>query len=507
MNKSSSNSKRLIWGIGYLCLLILVVFIVSKIFSYFHQGADRNKILHTEIIQKSNYRPSCSWIKSENDGRQVDEQTRKSVKEDYLKAWQVKNTALFTNELAGIDDLYTQSARENLYNLIEDHKRRNLHLESTSIRHQLEIDLFSEDGQLISMLDRGVIEHIQVRQGDSFIQSRTDTSDYRVVLLLEDGFWRIRHLIREKSSLKAEEKTQLSLPYTLKGINYYPQKNPWNTFGRSFDEKQIRTDFEIIKELGFNSIRVFCQYGDFGEADLYPFKIKRLLKLLDLAEETQLGVVLTLFDFYGDYSVQDWTLNQRHLKGIVKACRNKAALVAWDVKNEPDLDFKNRGKERVINWLKMTIDQVKSMDKKHPITIGWSSTAAAENLVNEVDFVSFHYYQELDQFSSSIEQLKSVTKNKELVLQEYGLSSYGGIWNIFSSSQKAQMKYYKDIQSKIKDHNLQYMSWTLYDFERIPEEVVGKAPWKKAKQRGFGLIDLEGKHKPAYQIMATSLAK
>ncbi len=507
MKNSSSNSKRIIWGLGYLLLLLLVIYLVSKIFSYFHQGAERNKILHTEIIQKSTYRPVFSWIETDNDGRKIDDQTRLSLKKDYLKAWQVKNTALFTNELAGIDDLYTQSARENIYQLIQDHKARDLRVETTSLKHRLEIDLFSEDGQLISMKDRGVIEHIQVYKGEELLQSRTDTSDYRVILLLEDDFWRIRHLIREKSSLNKSRKVEQSLPYAINGINYYPQKNSWNTFGRDFDEEQISDDFKIIKELGLNSIRVFCQYGDFGEADLYTFKIKRLLKLLDLAEENGLGVVLTLFDFYGDYSVRDWTLNQRHVIGLVRACRDKPALLAWDIKNEPDLDFKTRGKDRVINWLKHMIDQVKIIDKKHPVTIGWSTTGAAENLVEEVDFVSFHYYQDLDQFSSAIDKLKIAVGDKELVLQEYGLSSYGGIWNLFTSSQNAQSSYYEDIQKKIEDHNLQYMLWTLYDFEIIPEEVVGKAPWKKAKQQGFGLIDLEGQPKPAYQALVKALKK
>ena len=499
MNQPKSNSKRLIWGLAYLLILILIVFTVSKIFTFFHQGAERKQILHTEIIQESNYRPLCSWMVGENDGRLMSEQTRAELQADYLKAWQVKNTAFFTNELAGIDDLFTQSARQNLYHLIEDHKRRGIHIETTSLSHRLELDLFSEDGQLVSMRDRGVVEHIQMYQDDRLIQSTTDTSDYRIILLLEDGFWRIRHMIRMESSLRTKERKTLNLPYAIKGINYYPQKNPWNTFGRNFDENQIKTDLRIIKELGLNSIRIFCQYRDFGQANLYPFKVERLQKLLDLAQEAELGVVITIFDFYGDYSVRDWNLNQLHLTGIVNACMNHPALLAWDVKNEPDLDFDSRGKERVMNWLSMMIQLIKSTDRNHPITIGWSTTQAAENLTEEVDFVSFHYYQKLDQFSAAVEALKAECPNKQLVLQEYGLSSYGGIWNLFSSSAEAQADYYREVQKKIKDHNLQYMLWTLYDFEMIPVEVVGKAPWKKAKQQGFGLMDLEGKQKPAYQ--------
>lgn len=36
----------------------------------------------------------------------------------------------------------------------------------------------------------------------------------------------------------------------------------------------------------------------------------------------KLKVIVTLFDFYGDYSVLDWTLNQRHAETIVAALKS-----------------------------------------------------------------------------------------------------------------------------------------------------------------------------------------
>ncbi len=102
-----------------------------------------------------------------------------------------------------------------------------------------------------------------------------------------------------------------------------------------------------------------------------------------------------MFDFYGNYELKDWTLTQRHAQTIVTAFKDHRALFGWDIKNEPDLDFESRTQENVLAWLEEMIIRIRSWDPKHPVTIGWSSAEAAQNLGEQVNFVSFHYYQDL----------------------------------------------------------------------------------------------------------------
>ena len=196
-----------------------------------------------------------------------------------------------------------------------------------------------------------------------------------------------------------------------------------------FLKDTISKDFKIIKDAGLNSVRVFVQYEDFGKAEVSNKKLEKLKQTLDVAEENNLKVVLTLFDFYGDYSVLNWTLNQRHAETIVSTFKDHNALIAWDIKNEPNLDFESSGKDLVIAWLDKMIDLVKSVDTKHPVTIGWSNTTNASILKDRVDFVSFHYYEDLEGLDSAIKALKKEVPNKALVLQEFGISSYSGFWN------------------------------------------------------------------------------
>ena len=103
----------------------------------------------------------------------------------------------------------------------------------------------------------------------------------------------------------------------------------------------------------------------FGKEKIPPVKLDKLKEVLDVAQNTGLKVVVTLFDFYGDYSVLNWTLTHRHASQIVSTFKNHKAILAWDIKNEPDLDFDNRGKETVMAWLVQMINEIKKFFKRH----------------------------------------------------------------------------------------------------------------------------------------------
>ena len=350
-------------------------------------------------------------------------------------------------------------------------------------------------------------QYQEAYEGDLLLFQQKDTTSYQIMMLLEDGFWRIRHMQEIETEREVRLKTNreidsiLETVKNLKGINYYPQKTPWDTFGKKFNDTIIGKDFGVIKAMGLNTIRIFIQYEDFGKADVKLEKLERLKKTMDLASENDLKVMVTLFDFYGDYDITNWTLTQRHAETIVNALKEHPALLGWDIKNEPDLDFDSRGSPRVLSWLREMNIKIKQWDTKHPITIGWSSPEAAVNLADEVDFVSYHYYRGVDEFLSAHNELKSVVTNKTLVLQEYGYSSYDGFWNMYLGSDKQQVDYYKTMQGQLAEAEIPFIFWTLYDFEEVPTDVAGSLPWRTRKQHYFGCIDLEGNRKEVFEIL------
>ncbi len=498
----NKNILRTILIISYIMIVALIISGISALFSYLNTGADRSTMLHTEIQKVEQYAPKLIWEPLNNEGRPMDNENLNALQNDYLDAWYVKQVAYKSNKTAGIKDYYTDSARENLYAFIELNKAENTTIEATTLNHKPTLEFFSEDGQLAVITDKNVVEYKRVFKAEKLVLETTETSTYKIVFLLEDGFWRIRHLVKENTKPYAPQIAKIETDsLIIKGINYYPKATPWNMFGDAFAKDTIANDFKVIKDAGLNSVRIFVQYDDFGKANVDPRKLEKLKQTLDAAEEQNLKVVVTLFDFYGDYSVMNWTLNQRHAETIVSTFKDHNAIIAWDIKNEPNLDFESRGKEMVIAWLDNMIDLVKSIDNVHPVTIGWSNTQSAPILKDKVDIVSFHYYEGLSELDAAIKTMQNQIPNKPLVLQEFGMSSYSGFWKPFGSSEEDQANYHKKIQEIIASNKLQFMSWTLYDFVDVPKAVVGSRPWRRNTQKRFGFIDKNGIRKASFKYI------
>ncbi len=492
-------------------LLILVnigiIFGIGALVGYLNTGADRGKMFHASVELKADYSPDVKWDLSQQYGEIIDKQTLGRIEEDYLSAWYARQFAFLSNSIDPVTDYYTEDALKEVEAIIKNNESNGVYVESTTLSHELTFDFLSIDGQLAVFRDDNVRVFKRVFREKGLISQSESVESYEIIMLLEDGIWRIRHLIRvdQHESLPAEnKKSDLDKIADVKGINYYPQATPWDTFGEGFSTKILERDFQIIKEAGLNTIRVFIQYEDFGKNQLDQGKLNRLEELLDTAYSKNIGVILTLFDFYGDYSVMDWTRTQRHAHGIVSRFKDHPALMAWDLKNEPDLDFESRGKDNVINWLQMIAVKIKELDPENPITIGWSQAGAASNLADMVHFISFHHYKSPGTLSSDYTGLKVSHPEKVILLQEFGRSSYRGFWMPFGDDEEDQATYHRQMQQTITDLDIPYMSWTLYDFPKIPKEVVGRLPWRKRIQQRFGFIDLEGSKKKSFEYLATN---
>ncbi len=489
---------------GYILVTLFLVYGISALYSYLNTGADRSKMLHTELKKIDQYLPEITWAPLRNKGREMDEQTLAQIENDYLDAWYVRHIAYKTNQKAGIEDYYTESARENIYSYIKQNKLEKITIDGTTLEHHLHLDFFSEDGQLVVLTDKNVLEYKRIYNDKDLALETYEVANYKMILLLEDGFWRIRHFIREAVKTKKDfHLKKIDSTFIVKGINYYPQNSPWDMYGEQFSKDTIATDFKIIKEANLNTIRIFVPYEDFGKANVNGEKLQKLHQVLDIANDNGLKVIVTLFDFFGDYSVINWTLNQKHAIGVVSSIKEHPALLAWDIKNEPDLDFDSRGKVRVTSWLKRITVLVKSLDKKHPVTIGWSNAESADVLKDDMDFISFHYYKKPIDFKKAYDLLHQKVASKQIMVTEFGLSSYSGFWNLYTGSEEKQEAYYKNMQQQFKKDSISFMSWTLYDFTKIPKEVVGQLPWRRNAQKHFGFINKIGKKKKSFNYISS----
>lgn len=505
------NINRTFLMVLFLLINVLLLMGISKVLEFLNSGADRTSMLHLEKETVNTYLPKVTWQSPENPGRVMEQNTQNTIEKHYLFSWFIKNRAFQTNTKEGIEDYYTQNTRENLYNTIKQNAKNKISIESTTLKHNPKLNFYSADGQLVVFTDSNVIEFQNIFQNKELLASVQDTASYKVMMLLEDGFWRVRHIQKMQKAafdidttkanpvFKIQGTTLLknNLAYTIKGINYYPKNAAWDTFGDSFNIGTISKDFDIIKNAKLNSIRIFIQYEDFGKAEVKAEKMARLKKLLDLAEAKKLDVIITLFDFYSDYTLESWTLTQRQAEKIVSTFKNHKAIIAWDIKNEPNLDFENRNKTNVLNWLDHLITVIRENDPNHLVTIGWSNSYEATNLADKLDIVSYHFYNAIADFEKENSSLEKAV-SKPIVIQEFGIPSYKGIWNLNGANEEDQAEYHKKMQALFKKNKLAFMSWTLYDFPRVPDQVAGKWPWQKNRQKRFGFIDVNGNKKPSF---------
>ncbi|NER11601.1 Cellulase (glycosyl hydrolase family 5) [Muriicola jejuensis] len=510
MKNWNKNIYRVLLLFSFIGINAAILFGIGAVWVYMNSGADKASILHLSGETEDNYLPDIEWMDLENPGRPMEPQTLQEIEKDYLRSWYVRAIAFDSNDPYGLEDYYTDSLRQKLATLLELNKANGTRVRLSTISHRPTLEFYSLDGKMVVFTDEDVAWYSEVWQGEKRVQSAALTSSFRVMMLLEDGFWRVRHF--EEVFNKREQvilgNDQIHFKVNeVKGLNYYPAKTPWNTFGDDFDGEVIREDFRKIKSMGLNTIRIFVPYEEFGGPRVEEERLQRLERLMDHAEGVQLKVLVTLFDFYGNYDLLDWTRTHRHAETLVKALRDHPALLGWDIKNEPDLDFDDRGKEEVLAWLREMIRQIKKYDPDHPITIGWSSLAAASNLVEEVDYISCHFYGDPDNFVPSYKALLEKIGNKEVVISEFGFSSYSGFWNFFTGSEESQAANYQIMVTALKGQELPFLSWTLYDFNEIPKSVVGRYPWRKAPQRFYGIIDSKGREKTAYGVMVQSIQK
>ena len=162
--------------------------------------------------------------------------------------------------------------------------------------------------------------------------------------------------------------------------------------------------------------------------------------IIALARERGLHLIVTLNDLpdlyfrplYTDYARYD-----AQTAFIVKRYNDESAILAWDLRNEGDLDYgANNGparftSEAVLNWLAHLSNIVRQNDNRHLITAGWWGDAAVTN--EWVDFVSFHHWTDAASITERIKAMhdKSV---KPIIVEEVGYPA----WNQASEANQAQ---------------------------------------------------------------------
>jgi len=495
---------RVIFFLGIIILLAVVTGGIGKVVVFLSQGGNRADLLNIPTESLSDYTPKIIWLEDDPDtGRPMESFNRNIIAKDYVRALYQRNISLHNAKADGIKEFYTLDARPKIFAQISKVANMELSIERAEINHHLKLHFYSGDGQLVSLTDRFVESRERVKNKEGqLLASKVEFADFNIVMQLDDGYWRIKYMVRMPpkiihDTLIADSTNRkaffLEKLKSIKGINYYPQDTPWKDFWITYNSVTTQKDFKLIKKLGFNTTRVFVNFEQFGKGNVVPEMIQRLENLLNTAKLNNLYVIVTLFDFNSNYSLLNFPATDRQLETLLTKFKNHPALLAWDLKNEADLDFFYQNHEEVKEWLKFIIKKAKKYDSIHPITVGWAYPENANYLADEFDFVSFHYYKEAEKLGDVIDNLRKKVSNKPLVLSEFGLSSYQSKVFPYNQTEMKQAEYFRDIQEVLKQKgNIPSIYWTLYDFTFVSSEIAGWKPWQRNNQKYFGIVSTDG---------------
>lgn len=487
-----------------LLMLISLLLLGSKIITYYKTGAAETSILQESLKNTDSTKKNIVW--RNNDASLANPNITYALAKDLHSAWKNLNQSIYHQDEHNLSDYYHDDMIEKIKDKVS--QAENV-IDRHAISHDLELNHLSLDRSVAVIKDhRCVLVQREVNMGkeESF---SLDTISYTAIFVFSDGLWKIKNWVQEDlveatdsqdySTTTLEE--NLTLIPDILGINYYAQDYPWHYFWDSTSVDIITSDFKIIKELGLNTVRIFIPYQTFSQFGKEEYYLQKLNQLMDAASTVELRVVPTLFDFPIGFDLLTYPYYTHHLNLIISSIKDHPALLAWNVKNEPDLDFEQHGKQKVIDWLKYTIDHTRHLDPNHPITISWSSINRLPILAEKLDFLSFHMYTDEPNWTQTINDYRS-RYGKPIVLEEFGLSTREGYANLLGETEEEQRIYTLNIISEAKDNNIPWMLWTLYDFRQIPKGVFKPRPWIKSKQSHFGLIRKDGSKKELFEYLS-----
>lgn len=305
----------------------------------------------------------------------------------------------------------------------------------------------------------------------------------------------------------------------IKGTNYWLSTSPFQRTWADWDGYQIMAELEKAKEMGVNAIRIGIPYDAQDTIDrvwsdeekmtkVSPWIRDMMTQLLQIASIYGMKVIFVLFEWYDGHpepGSKDFATNTTYLQGIIAPYANDDRVLAWDIHNEPDFypEWKAGKQDEVIRWLKNMAATVRSLDSRHPITVGvgdyrdlWYPAADGTTIMSFVDFVAFHTY-DAGALSGQISAIKSRT-TMPILLEEMGWPTSSGEEAPTPNAvydEPTQTFLYTSMLNDAKGANIAgVMQWTLYDFT---VKFINLVP---GRERFFGLVKSDGTFKPAAQV-------
>ncbi|QGA68132.1 glycoside hydrolase 5 family protein [Sulfolobus sp. E11-6] len=299
------------------------------------------------------------------------------------------------------------------------------------------------------------------------------------------------------------------------GFNYWPRISNIKMWSK-FEIEEIRRDFELMSQLGINTIRAFILDEDCADqqGNLKQDCKGKMERFLEEAEKHSIKVLLTLI--VGHMSGKNWNIpwdsdntiydkieqTKRFIEDVVNSFKRSNAIMGWVLTNEISLVKVPENDNVFFKWLKELYSYIKGIDDQHVVSVGDNVSPFShnflkpENVKGIVDYASPHIYlYDQDPIRHSFQYFMILEYDRSsglpVILEEFG----------FPTSLYSEESHAKFIGLILRGA-LVYgadgaLIWCFSDFPRESDEPYLWEPHELT----FGVIRQDGSEKIAARVV------
>jgi hypothetical protein len=257
---------------------------------------------------------------------------------------------------------------------------------------------------------------------------------------------------------------QSDRPYPVYGINYYPRDYPNQRFLTETDIPAIDFELDLMRANGLNTLRIFIRYDDLFacEADgVVPRSenLARLDQFIQIAGTRGYKLILVLhhdpnWDEYPLYDMPAHISDQTRY--IVQRYADEPIIMAYDVRDAGDADYRTYRKTAVLRWLEAITTLIRDHAPNQLVTASWMDNA--QDTLPYVDFVSFQHFGDSEALRQTIAIIQSVAGQKPILLSAVGYATY-------ESDELAQREsIYRALEAVQRNNLAGWVIWTAFDY-------------------------------------------
>lgn len=290
----------------------------------------------------------------------------------------------------------------------------------------------------------------------------------------------------------------------LRLINYYAAADGWTKMWTNWNPAVLKSDFARIQALGANAVRIVVFPDAFGWPQISDRMAVRFADTLKIAASRDLGVQVTLFDWWGSYN--EIAQSRAWLKALLQPYASNPEIQLVELKNEV-----NASDPAEVAWVRALLPTLRSVMPRTPSTVSVSGTegpAGFARLCRElagapIDVADIHFYGDQGTAYSWMLAAKRAAGSLPLFVGEIGfpvtVDSYGGL----AAAELRQAQWFSVVFAAARAAGVSTPApWILYDFRPGAIPVQEQDP----SAYFFGLYSATGQWRPSVWVVQQAFA-